>query len=445
MVAHIFRSYDVRGIYKKDLTDKTMEGIGKALGHIARENVAVGMDMRTSSPKLREAFIKGVTAKNKVYDLGLAPMGAAMFYAWRHGLMLAYITASHLPKEWNGVKFFHADGIGFVEEENFRVRDIFLSEKNIKGKEGRIALVDNNKANNDYKTYLLSKIRMKKKLRIVIDCGNGMASIIAPQLFREARCEVFTIFDKLDGTFPNRDPEPTAETISELKKEVKKRKADIGIAYDGDADRMLIVDDKARVVVPEQIAYFVLSELLKKESGPIVANVECTKAVDDVALQYNRKVFRIRVGHPYLVKEAKKRKAAFGLESAGHFVLPSLVPFDDALAVSFYAVSVLSRLKKKLSSIVDEIPSYFFERINFNCADEKKFGVIEKLKTELKKEYPINEMDGIRIDFPEGWILIRASNTGPIIRLTVEGKTKKGFDELKKRFNEKLRSGLAVT
>lgn len=436
--ARIFRSYDIRGIYKKDIDEKTMEGIGNVLGQFADGNFVVGMDMRISSQKLHDALVNGITATKDVHDLGLVPIGVAMFYAMNNKMTLAYVTASHLPKEWNGVKFFHPDGMGFVEEENLRIRNMFLEGKIVKDKKGKMYAADSQKAIEDYKNYLVSKISFKNRLRVVLDCGNGMASIIAPQLFTDSGCEVFTIFDKLDGTFPGRDSEPTEASLSRLMKEVRDKKADIGIAYDGDADRMLLVDDMSRSVNPEQTAYIILSDLLKKENGPIVANVECTKLIDDVALLFKRKIFRCRVGHPYLVQEAKSRGASFGLERSGHFVLPSMAPFDDALAVSLYAVYALSNIGKKLSSLVDEIPKYYFERINFKCPDEKKFYVIQQLKKHTKAFENVTTMDGLRLDFSDGWVLIRASNTEPTIRITIEGKTQQGFEELKEKFTRML-------
>jgi phosphomannomutase len=437
--SHIFRSYDIRGIYGKDLNEGTMERIGNSLTKIARENIVVAMDMRLSGKALKRAFVSGVKKAGKdILDLGLVPMGAALFYTLKKNKVLAYITASHLPKEWNGVKFFHPSGDGFVEEENFMVRDEFLKGKIIKGKrEGEVFHLENKDVIEDYKRHLLSGVQAKKKIRVVLDCGNGMASMMVKDLFDKAGFTAVALFDEMDGTFPNRNPEPGEDPLTKLKQAAEK--ADLGIAYDGDGDRMVIIDDKGRKLTPEQVSFLLLSELLKKEAGPIIANVECSRVLDDIAKQFSRNVIRIRVGHPYIVSEAHRNEASFGVESSGHYVIPSLVPYDDSMAVSLYAACTLSSKNEKLSEIVDKIKTYPFDRINFKCPDEKKFLIIRALKKHFLKKYKnVNTIDGIRIDFDKGWVLIRASNTEPVIRLTIEADNKKEFEKLKDEFSKLL-------
>ncbi len=448
MNSNIFRSYDIRGIYGSDLNEQIMQKIAEAFfNYTKNKSIAVARDMRVHSLSLKNAFVSGLAGN--VHDCGLLPMGAAMFYAWKSKRELAYITASHLPKEWNGVKFFHSSGTGFLEKENSSIRDIFLKGisnneiRNIKNKP-KIIPTDNRKIIEDYKKYLASKIRARNKLRIAIDCGNGAAGMIAKSLF-EQFFSVSVIYEELDGTFPNRSPEPGEDTLAALKSEIKKTKADMGIAYDGDADRMVLVDDKCNIVAPEQAAYLILSELLKKEKGDIVANVECTRIIDKVAARFNRKIIRIPVGHTFLAESVHKNKAAFGIEPSGHYMLPFMVPYDDALAVSLYAAYALSLKNKKLSEIAKEIPQSCFERINLECNDDKKFIIINSLKKKLAKDYKINAMDGIRLDFDYGFALIRASNTSSIIRLTIESDTKKQLDVMKTKFAEILKKEIKQT
>lgn len=438
MNSNIFRSYDIRGIYGKDIDEKSMKKIAQSFScYIKSRNIAVARDMRVHSLSLKNAFVSGMNGS--VHDCGLLPMGAAMFYAWKSKRELAYITASHLPKEWNGVKFFHSNGMGFLEKENFAIRDIFLkNNKTKKPVPNKIETIGNRKIIEDYRKYLASKIRARNKLGIVIDCGNGAAGLIAKSLFENAGFSVSAIYEELDGAFPNRNPEPNEDNLAALKSEIKKTKAGMGIAYDGDADRMVLVDDKCNIVTPEQTAYLILSELLEKEKGGIVANVECTRIIDKVAARFSRRIIRIPVGHTFLAEAVHKNKAAFGIEPSGHYMLPFMVPYDDALAVSLYAAYALSKSSKKLSEIVKEIPASFFERINIKCSDDKKFIIINSLKKKLAKDYKINAMDGIRLDFGYGFVLIRASNTSPIIRLTIEADTKKQLDGMKIKFAEIL-------
>jgi phosphomannomutase/phosphoglucomutase len=437
----IFRSYDIRGVYGKDLTDGIMRGIGNALGNHLKSDVVLGRDCRLSSPSLRDAFIRGYleTGRN-VVDAGMVPLGAGMFYGWKERLPFAYITGSHLSKEWNGIKFFHANGIGFIEGENLKVRDMYMNGPVVAGKAGK-ALKPKWDVLGGYKKYLVSRVKARKRLRVVIDSGNGMAGVIAPDIFRAAGFEVDSIFDRPDGRFPNRSPDPMEDPLKELRKRAKN--ADIGIAYDGDGDRITIVDNSGNRITTEQSSCFIMSELLKREKGAVVANVECTRVVDEVAGKFGRKVRRIKVGHTFLMDEVKRSRACFGVELSGHLVIPSLVPFDDSMAVSLYAASVLSGRKGSLSEEIKGIPAYPFERINLECPDRKKFEVVEKLKKQIDRKYgKVNLLDGIRVDTERGWALIRPSNTGPLIRLTVEGETEKDKESIKKVFSSILQKGI---
>ena len=432
----IFRSYDVRGVYGKDITEDIMRGIGNALGNHVRSDVVVGRDCRLSSKNLSAAFIEGVLRAGKdVTDVGEVPLGAGMFYAWREKKEYAFITASHLPKEWNGVKFFHANGIGFIEEENMKVRDAYLKGPAASGKRGSV-MKPAWDVLGGYKSFLLSKSKARKRLKVVLDCGNGMAGMIAPAIFREAGFEVEVLFERPDGNFPNRSPDQMEDPLNELRKRVVK--ADFGIAYDGDGDRMVLVSRLGKKLTPEQSSYFMLTEILKKESGPVIANVECTRAIDVVAERFNRPLKRIKVGHTFLMENVHKEKACFGVEVSGHYVVPSMLPFDDSLAVSLYAASVLSSRDGPLEEEIKGMPVYPFERVNFDCSDQKKFQVVEGLKKEAGRLGKASFLDGIRVDMDRGWVLIRASNTGPTIRLTVEGETEKEKEEIKRIFSVML-------
>ncbi len=431
MAAHIFRSYDIRGLYKQDISENTIEGIGNVLAQYSDADIVAGIDMRSSSRELKKSLIKGVTGAGKnVFDLGLIPLGTAMFYAWKNKKTLAYLTASHLPKEWAGVKFFHPDGTGFMDNENYKLRDMFLGNSFVAGrKKGKVTEVDSAHAMKEYIRFLLSKLKIRKKISVSVDCGNGMACLLAPQLFREAGCEVKVIYGSLSEN-TERNPEPNVDPLTELRKNTQ----DIGIAYDGDADRMILVSDKGEILAPEKASFLILSQLMKEKEGPVIANVECSRIIDKIT--QGRKVVRVPVGHTFLAKYAQKNHACFGMESSGHYILPSLVPFDDALAVSLYACYALSESGKKLSDIVRDVPTFPSERINMECREDIKFRVVEDLKEKLSGEYgSVNTMDGIRVDFREGWILIRASNTSPLIRLTVEADNEKELKKLRDKFS----------
>ena len=442
--ASIFRAYDIRGVYGKDIDEALMERIGNAFAaFFVKEATVVGADGRLSSPSLKKAFIKGVVkAGRNVIDVGTVPKCACMYLAWKNGLESAYITASHLGSEWNGAKFGHAKGVEFSEEDNFRIRDAVVAGKSWNAKdEGTVSKDDALSAYNDY---LAAKIRpAKKRLKVVVDCGNGTGGLSGPVILRKLGFKVKVIFGDIDGRFPNRPSEVDEKSLSVLREEMKD--ADLGIAYDGDADRMSLMDDRGRLIGPEAASYLILDELAQEENGPIIANVECLKVMDEIAEKHKRKVYRIRVGNTFMVHEAGARKACFGVERSGHFCIPSVLPMDDGIVASMYAASVLSRKDKKLSEIFDEIPQYPFRRMKIGCPDEKKFGVIEILKKKLSEKYDnVNTVDGVRVDFRHGWVLIRASNTEPIIRLSVEADDAKRLEELSAEFRKVLDSEISV-
>ncbi len=439
-ISHIFRSYDIRGIVGKDLTPEIMIRIGQAFGSYVKEDIVLAHDGRTHSPQLKAAFMEGfLSCGLNIEDAGLLTLGAGMFHAWKNEKIYAYITGSHLTKEWNGIKFFHANGIGFIDDTNRKIRDKFFHGKFLSGS-GKSVTSGSAGIIAKYKDYLLSKVRIRNRISVVLDCGNGCAGLIAPQLFREAGAETSVIFEELNGNFPNHLPDPQDFALGELKKRVVETGSDIGIAFDGDGDRTALIDDKGNFTSPEETSYLILSELLKTQKGDVVANVECTKAIDLIAAKFNRKVIRVPVGHTFLMDAVHKHKAAFGVESAAHYCIPYFVPFDDSTVVGLYAAQILSEREEKLSDFKKQVTKYPFARVSFECPDSLKFSIVKIIASKAAKEFQhVNTMDGLRVDLDSGWALLRASNTSPYVRLTVEGVTEKDKNDIQKMFLEYLK------
>ncbi|MBI4014784.1 MAG: hypothetical protein HY365_02415 [Candidatus Aenigmarchaeota archaeon] len=431
----IFRSYDIRGIFGADMATEDAEKLGYVMAGQVKCDVVVGMDMRSSSAQMKKMLASGINrAGFAVHDVGLVPLGVAMFYAWKRAMPLAYVTASHLPREWTGMKFFHADGRGFAEKENDEIRDGFFALNRMADDKSNVNAVDSSAAIREYIAYLTSRLKAKKKMHVALDCGNGMASVVAKRLFGEAGFDVQGIYDVLSET-PSRNSEPNIDPLAEL----RKAKKDVGIAYDGDADRMILADEAGNVLGAEQSSYLILSKLAPTEKGDVVANIECSMSLDNVAQEFSRSVHRQPVGHTFIVDAAHKLKACFGVESAGHYIIPSLLPFDDAMAVSLYAAVALSERNEALSATAARVPRYPFGRFAFDCSDDRKFTVIEK----LKRIFPNAEkMDGVLVREAGGWALMRASNTSPMIRLTVESRNEKTFAALKEKFSTALRKAM---
>ncbi len=431
----IFRAYDIRGIYGKDLTDEVMRKIGMAVGTSNPGSFTVGRDFRKHSDRLEESFVTGVvTTGSNVRTIGACPASLCVFANWIHKYdVAAYITASHLPATWNGIKFFHQDGVGFFEEENKKLERMHVAGpfKMGKGSTERLEGVEQ-----EYIMFVKERVS-PEKLKVVVDFGNGAACLLFPKILTELVVDSVYLYDWPDPTFPNRDPEPKPESLGVLCKKVVEEKADLGVAFDADADRALFVDEKGRVLMPEQSAVLFMRDLMKSRKGPVVANIECSSLVDDEAKKYGQPVYRIPVGHTFLVQQTKAHNAILGVEKSGHICVPKFYWFDDAIINSIYLMEIVSKLGRPVSSVIDEMPSEFFDRIEIDSSDETKFEVMAQVKEKATEEYEkITTIDGVRIDFSDSWALIRASNTSPKLRLTVEAKSEERLRELKKEMME---------
>lgn len=449
--AHIFRAYDIRGIFNDDLYPETMLKIGLALGTYAGErgekSVIVGNDIRTTSPLLSNALISGLLSSGiDVTNAGTTPFGVCAFSGWRLKKdIVAYVTASHLPPEWNGVKLYTGEGIGFSAAENEKIRDIVLDGKGMEvswSKVGNHREVD---LRAEYIEWIAERFDRDifKGKKIVLDCGNGSMGLVALDVMKRVNLKAEALFSNPDPSFPNRPSEPTDASLGTLKAEVKRKRADFGAAFDGDGDRVAIVDDSGRMLSADQCGVIIAKELLEARKGTVLANVECSMLVERELERLGGKIERIPVGHTFLTMEASKRNAVLGIESSGHYVIPSFFPFDDAMIIPLKIAEILVKTRRKLSGLVDELPQFPKVRKNLQCDDDAKFEVMRVLAERLAKEYGadrINTMDGIRIDLEEGgeegWVLIRASNTSPLIRVTVEGATEEIKEKLMEEFVE---------
>ncbi|MCD6522809.1 MAG: phosphomannomutase/phosphoglucomutase [Candidatus Diapherotrites archaeon] len=438
---HIFRAYDIRGVYDKDLTDGGMEFIGKALGTLLFEKgmkeVVVGSDTRISSDRLLEALIKGLVSTGMhVYNVGKTSSGVTLLAAKELGKDVgAYVTASHLPAEWNGLKVYYGDGEAMGEEEIMALYDIIEKDVFTSGE----GTVENIEFKDGYIAFMKRHLEIGKP-NIVLDCGGGSACLIAPSLFRAFGIEPKMLFCEVDPYFRGRPSDPMKiENIKGLIEETKNG-YDIGIGFDGDVDRIAVIDDEGFFLSAEQIGMIIAKEMLEDRKGVVVATVPCSMAVEEILVPLGADVVRIRVGHTFLIKEIKKRNALLGFEDSGHMVLPEYTLFDDALLISLKLMEVMHKTGKKLSKLRKELPNYPKKKVTVECADEKKFDVIERLKDRCVSDYKnVLTIDGVKIIFDDAWVLIRASNTSPKIRVTVEAKSEKRVDELLDEFSKMVR------
>ena len=435
----IFRAYDIRGIYGKDLTEEIVSKIGEAAGTYCPGTFTIGRDFREHGAQLEESFVSGLIKTGSNANLiGTCPASLCVFANLKmKNDVAAYITASHLPAEWNGLKFFHQDGVGFFENENKKLGEISSSENFIRGT-GSVKKLSG--MDEEYADFVAERIK-PERIKVVVDFGNGAACRLVPKILKKIGVKASFLFDWPDPTFSNRDPEPKPESLTALSKKVVKERADLGIAFDGDGDRAMFADDTGKVMMTEQAAILFIRDIMKTQRGPVVANVECSDIIEEEVKKYGEKVFRIPVGHTFLVQETKKHNAVFGVEESGHVCVPKFYWFDDAIINSIYMTELVSKMGHKLSETVKELPTRLFERIEIDCSDQTKFEVINKIKQKAIETYQnTSTIDGVKIIFPDSWALIRASNTSPILRLSIEAKDQKRLDELKKEMTKLLKN-----
>ena len=432
----IFRAYDIRGIYKKDINEELFRKIGFILGR-KKEKFLVGNDIRKSGKKLSKALMEGLSsARAKIIYTGTTAIGESFFAGWKLKVNKSlFITASHLPSEWNGLKISLGDGGIFPAKDIKKLRDevLKMENKKINWAEAKFQKID---IKNKYINFLLEKFSGIKNnnLKVVIDCGNGAMSLVAPEVLEKIGFNIQKLYCQSLPNFPNRSSEPTFEATKSLREKVISAKADFGVAFDGDGDRAVIIDDKGRYLKGDQVGVIIAKSILKdSKNKKIVATIPCSMALEEQLKGV--KIFRVPVGYNFVISNCQKKKAIFGMEESCHFCLPQYFLFGDAILIPLKIAEIILKEKKKLSEIIGKNNIYPYQEIKFNCPDEIKFKVIKNLtQVFLKKYKKVITIDGLKVNFNFGWILIRASNTSPVLRLYVEAKDELKFKSLKEKF-----------
>jgi phosphomannomutase/phosphoglucomutase len=449
--ATIFREYDIRGIADEDLVDENVVPIGKGFGTFMRrqgaENLVVGRDVRLSSKRIQDALVKGLLSTGvNVIDVGVVTT-PVQYFGIVHldadgGVM---VTGSHNPIEYNGLKMSLKGVAPVYGEQIQQVRKIVETGVFDTGS-GRV--VEKN-VMDDYVTTLKSKLKFDKKLKIVIDAGNGTAGLVAPKLWQDLGCEVICLYCEPDGRFPNHLPDPTVpKYVVDLRKKVVEVGADVGIGYDGDSDRIGTIDDQGRIIYADRLLAILSQEVLKRNPGAkIVFDVKCSQALSEDIEKYGGTPFMWKTGHSLLKAKMKELHAPLAGEMSGHiFYADDYFGFDDAIYASGRLLQILSQTDKKLSEIADEIPHYeSTPEIRIEATDEDKFNIVADLAKYFKKEHDTIEIDGTRVLFGDGWGLVRASNTQPVLVLRFEAKTKERLQEIIEIFKAKLKEYPAVS
>lgn len=445
----IYREYDIRGVVDKDLTPEIARQLGQGFGtHLIRQgkrSLAVGRDGRLSSKGFSEALIDGLLSTGcDVVNIGLCPTPVyyfSIFYLDREGGIM--VTGSHNPPEFNGFKVSVGKSTIFSEEIQQLGR--LIEKADFVAGKGNLSEAE---IIRPYQDYLKKNIRLEKRLKVVIDAGNGTGGVVAGPLLKELGCEVEELYCEIDGRFPNHFPDPTLpENLKPLMERVLKTHADVGIGYDGDADRIGVVDDQGNIIWGDQLMILFSREILKQQRGAtFVAEVKCSQNLFSDIEKNGGKAIMWKTGHSLIKEKMREEKASLGGEMSGHiFFADRYFGYDDAIYASCRLLELLSKTEKRLSSLLSDIPkTHITPEIRVPCPDEMKFRVVDQVKEELRKEYPIIDVDGVRVQFQDGWGLVRASNTQPVLVLRFEALTETRLQEIKKLVEEKVNSAVAT-
>ena len=446
--AHIFREYDIRGLADSELTDETVRLIGQAYGTYLSDlgvfTVTLGGDARLSTPRIKAGIAEGLTCAGvSVIDIGLVATPTFYWSLYHFGVDGGVmVTGSHNPPEFNGLKLAMGKATIWGDEiqEIYRIID-----------EGRIETADmpGSQRTEDigypYIEMLTSKIKLgPKKLKVVLDSGNGTGGLFAPDFIRNIGCEVIELFSDPDGTFPNHHPDPTKrEYLPQLIDAVWKNDADVGIGFDGDSDRIGVVDDKGNMIFGDQLMLLFWKEILPKHPGAtVIVEVKSSMVLPEETAKLGGKPMWWKSGHSLVKAKMKEENALFSGEVSGHmFFADEFFGFDDAFYAAGRLLRILSNTDKKLSDLIGEMPSYpSTAETRFACPDDLKFDVVERVKETAMRDKETITVDGVRIIHENGWSLLRASNTQPVLVARCEGRTKEDLDticaDMKRRIKE---------
>ena len=450
LLKNIFREYDIRGIYGEEMDDETAYHIGRAFGtKLIRQKLnetVLAYDNRLSSDNLQKSLVNGLIDTGIIVKrIGLAttPMCyyAANFLGPNTSMM---ITASHNPKEYNGFKFSY-NGIHNAYGDSVKEIYDLIEKQDYENGHGRVEDID---IREDYINLVISKLKFNKRIKVVYDCGNGTTSVIARDIFnRLPMIDSIPLFDVSDGNFPNHHPDPCVEeNLLLLKQKVLEEKADVGVGYDGDGDRVGFVDEKGNFIEIDKFLAIMWDYLYDKvDKKECLYDVKCSKTLEDELDKLGVKKIEYRTGNSYTRMASSKGDYPLSGELSGHVYFRDKWPgYDDGIYVGMRLIELLSNSDKPLSSYLENLEKYYSTpEIKVKVDDDKKFLIIDKMKDYCEKNnYNFITIDGVKVKYDDGFALVRASNTGPNITMRFEAKTKERLDVIKNEFENELKKYL---
>jgi len=437
----IFKAYDIRGIYPADINEDVVYKIGRAIvQYLGAKKIVVGRDIRESSLALFGALAKGITEQGAdVYDIGLASTPMVYFASGKLDIDGAIsLTASHNPAEWNGMKICRAEAVPIGENSGlFEIRDLVMAGNFPEaGKKGKI--IPKEEIKNDYIDYFSSFANLgDKKFKVVIDFANAMG-ILDLDIYKKFpdNIELVTLYDNFDGKFPNHEANPLkTETLKDLQEKVRENNADLGIAYDGDADRVGFIDENGEIIPMDLITALIAKMILEKNPGAkIFYDLRSSKSVREFIEENGGVALECPVGHANIKKIMRDEGGAFAGELSGHYYFKENYMAEASTLAAIMLLNLMAETGEKISELVKDVKRYFHSgEINSEVADKDE--VINKLK-EKYSDGKISELDGVKIEFPDWWLNVRPSNTEPVLRLNLEANTE---ELMKEKVNEALK------
>ena len=436
----IFREYDIRGEYPNQINEEVVRRIGNAIAgkciNLNIKEICVGRDGRNSGKSLLEAMIGGLSESGiEVINIDLAT-SPLLYYAakknkYKSGIM---ITGSHNPKNHNGIKLVINDKPVSGNE----ILDLLNKDQKLSESVGSIKSLN---VKDSYIEEVSQNLKINKKLKIVIDCGNGAAGFIAPDLYKNLGCEVIELYSEVDGNFPNHHPDPgKVENLKDLIQAVKTHGADLGLAFDGDGDRVGMVTNNGEIVFPDKILMMLSKDVLHSQKGSIIFDVKCSNALSQIIKENGGSPIMSPTGHFHIKNGIKKHNPLLAGEMSGHiFFNDKWYGFDDGHYSGARIIEMLSKNEKSIAEICNELPMLFSTpELNINVTDDNKFKIIKEFADNCKLEGEKNTIDGLRLDFEDGWGLIRASNTTPKLVLRFEGRSEEILNRIQNDFLNEL-------
>ena len=446
MNPQVFREYDIRGVVETDFDDAFITDLGRGYATIlhraGKKRITLGRDCRLSSPALRRHLLAGLLESGiDVVDVGVVPTPLLYFSVlhWKMdgGVM---ITGSHNAAEYNGFKLGVGPTTIFGDEiQNVRrvveARDFHKSDAR--------GMLTEKPIIPEYGQFILSQFNLRKGMKVAVDGGNGCGGVIAVPLMKQLGLDVTELFIEMDGRFPNHHPDPTVEdNMRHLKDAVRNSGAELGIAYDGDADRIGAIDENGKIVWGDELMVAYSRAILKEHQGAaIIGDVKCSQRMYDDIARHGGRPIMWKTGHSLIKSKLKQEHALLAGEMSGHmFFADRYFGFDDAIYASFRLLEIVSNERRGLGAILSDLPnSIFTPEIRLDCPDDRKFEVVKRAADYFGKHYPVIDIDGVRVKFDDGWGLVRASNTQPALVLRFEAQSHGRLNEIRSLFENKLK------